>query len=521
MPQSEDGDVVGHMYEIAKNQCDNTGVMDVIDAQKSSSLNKLQAISADNQVWSIFTEFRNSYGKESATYNDGTTYKILEQSKANYITQLKADKITTDMNLLGYINKYNYANVNYAVELSKSLQELYNMQFAQLAYKYACNANIKFNNINLPDGTSGLVGYKEAVEKLNEAYEPVAKNLSNNLVTFMSPLSNKDLADLINTDWFKSTTPFLSKQFESSSVEPGNCSLTNLKLNKLATNSTHSYGVIDVDALCVTKKTTFGFESATISLEVPYASDTGYDIDRYGVSNVGFDPITGRANYTVESTGLTSEDINQIASAKDWCYNNWLSVCKESMDFATDAAQSTTSVTTENFWNYVAMEPTSTDISLYHNTYTKGYDDQADWVLAPMPGKVSYNASKNMFFRDKMRTTTGDSNKWDHFYTDYGFAIYNGKTFLVKFTTEHLQSIYAGQNHVKVGIGCLSSAHGCNRNDYVVNPIPYDPKKELPKTSLNWNDGTSVVSETNITGEEPVHLWTVSNTTIKLSGSVK
>jgi hypothetical protein len=186
------------------------------------------------------------------------------------------------------------------------------------------------------------------------------------------------------------------------------------------------------------------------------------------------------------------------------------------MDFATDAAQSTTSVTTENFWNYVAMEPTSTDISLYHNTYTKGYDDQADWVL-----KVSYNASKNMFFRDKMRTTTGDSNKWDHFYTDYGFAIYNGKTFLVKFTTEHLQSIYAGQNHVKVGIGCLSSAHGCNRNDYVVNPIPYDPKKELPKTSLNWNDGTSVVSETNITGEEPVHLWTVSNTTIKLSGSVK
>lgn len=520
VPQSEGGDVVSHMYKIAESQCKDTGIMDVIDAQKQTSSKTLKSISSDNQVWSIFTEFRDSYGKESSTYVDGTTYKILEQSKNNYITALKDAKIATDINLLGYINKYNLANINYAVKLSKSLQDLYNMQFAQLAYKYACNANIKFNNINLADDASGLDGYKQAVEKLNEVYEPVAKNLSNNLVTFMSPLSNKDLTELINTDWFKSTTPFLSKQFESSGAEPGNCSLTNLQLNKLATNSTHSYGVIDVDAQCVTKKTTSGFESATISLEVPYASEDGYNVDRYGISNIGFDLATGRSTYILESTGITSEDINQIASATDWCYNNWLSVCKESMDFATDAAQTTTSVTTENFWNYVAMEPTSTDILLYHNTYTKGYDDQADWVRAPMPGKVSYNTSKNMFFRDETRTTTSDSNKWDHFYTDYGFAIYNGKTFLVKFTTEYLQSINTGQNHVKVGIGCLSSTHGCNRNDYAVNPIPYDPKKELPKTSLNWNDGTNVVSETNITGEEVVHLWTVSNTTIKLSGSV-
>ncbi len=510
----ESSNLVNSMYQIALQNCKDTQIMEVLDANTTSTTSttkSLNNISTEDKVDTAYQSFQTSYGRESGTYGSASSYGILKQSKENYIDALKSSSLPVNEDFMRYISKYNYENVSYAIKLAGSFQKLYNMQLAQLAYHYACNTNIRFNNLNLPDNESGLSGYLSAVKKMNETYDTVGTNLTANLKTYMAPLTNQELYTLVNTNLFASSNPFLGSSFNSDTGNNGDCALDKMVFNRLTSSSTPAVGIIKINASCIINKKDKTIESALISLEIPYASTTGYNVNRYGAESIGYDSVTKQIKYTQTNSDITmsSDDIYSLSheNGNEFAtqYNNtdrWNTLVDSKFDYNS---------TGNNHYEWYPYEVSIESLELFKNRYygnwNSGDSDQTDIMFDPATTSYTTNsikASLNRHFDKYYRVTS------EYEVKEIYLAMYNGKTFYVRIDSQHFnEDNYAdssssginGAIRQKIGLGCVTES--CVRNDYTSSDN---------KTLLSWSDGTEVTLDgTLYSGTTPYYgVYTVS-----------
>lgn len=307
----------------------------------------------------------------------------------------------------------------------------------------------------------------------------------------MGALSNTDLYSWVNGQLFNPATPLLkTATFNSNEGDAGNCSITVLKFEHLSGNAGGSKGIASLGYSCATKNDAAGATSDTIAVEIPYASSTGTQIDRFGLSNIGYDAAKGTTEYDINNTSVTSDDIRDIANAKVFASmkentERWNLLANSSYDY------NTTGNDHYDWYPYtvVASEP----LAFYTNRYVSGWnaDDSQQTDIMFDPGSTAHSAnaisaSKNRHF-DKYYRVTNEYEVSEHY-----FGMYRGKVFLLKINSEHNnEDNYANDNpqnnyndaiKQRIGIGCLSES--CTRNDYTASDT---------NTLLSWTDGSSVL----------------------------
>jgi hypothetical protein len=264
----------------------------------------------------MFTTFTTTYSAESTTLGEASAYKKVATAKTNYKNAM-VSTFPKSMDFMSYINRYNYTVKYYGMNLVASYQKLYNMQLAQLAYHYACNASIEFSNLGNLSG-SGESGFEQSITELDGKYAAKFTNLNNNVNTYFSSISNTEIYTMINTQIFSSNTPLLnSTTFNNNAADAGVCTISKLKFNQTYTNSGSSNGIIDLNAICVKSKTgsesAAKYESTTIYLDVPYHSADGKTIDRYGIANIKYESVNNDFTNDIKTGWVSSDDIKNIA----------------------------------------------------------------------------------------------------------------------------------------------------------------------------------------------------------------
>lgn len=501
------------LYTYAEQHCNDVAIIDAIDVTSSTT-----GTDSQYDVDTMFTTFTTTYSAESTTLGDASAYKKVATSKTNYKNAI-ISSIPKSIDFTSYINRYNYTVKYYATHLVGAYQELYNMQLAQLAYHYACNASIEFSNLGNISG-SGKSGFEQSVTELDSKYGAKFTNLNNNVNTYFSSISNTEIYTMINTQYFSSSKPLLdSTTFNSNVGNAGECTVNKLQFNQSSNSSVGDYsGVVDFGAICVKSKTgsesETKYESATISLEIPYHSSNGKTIDRYGQSNIKYESANNDFTSDVSTDSMSSDDVNKIFYLKPEIVNNgtyWEN--KESMNLiAPSWARKSTGM------DYAGFNiSTANGVKFYTNKYTNStnaslaekafgisygdiippYDDSNMTFTSEMMQRfyvvVSENTEKSVFC-ENCGSPWDRKVGWDYWI----LANYHGKTFAVKFVVEHVADSYSyfGDSYSNtnafsaqaVGAFCLTS--NCGRSDD-------GSDDNNNQTTLNWTDGTKVVFDNN------------------------
>lgn len=475
-----DSDHLEQLYAMVKTECNDPQVSDALDARSG----KLKGpIAEGSKVDQMFNAFTVTYASQN--YSGGSLYAQLEANKNNYLMAVFS-KVQKNEDLMNYINYYNYQNIVYASKLLGAYQNLYTMQVAQLAYHYACNADISFSNIKLPQG-NGYDGFNQAMVKLNAAYNDKSTQLNKNIAKYLSPLDNKELFSWINGSYFTADSPLLSaSSFDTNQGGVGNCSLTKINFK---TTPPHSSGIIDMEAKCVTsgsEKT--GFESEVFTQEIPYVV-TAARVDKAGLKDIAYDASNSSMKSTFNGNALSKNDIGNIAAANyasdlfdlsdvtlmsyseyknDWIGDNWYA------------------------WTAARVVAESSDVNFYKaNFIDGGYDKMSDdqaWVM-PSSNTVKVD-EENINFAGFYK------NKVYAIYSTYGYADwflgnYAGKAFAIEVDNLHYnETKYDTGSHdpnlaMKRVIGLVCLTENC---------------KKIDSNTLRWNDGTEV-KLTNISSD--------------------
>ena len=293
---NESGDQYS-MYKYAQQHCDDVAISDVLETTNSKP---------DDLYDTFYADFISS----DTTIGAASTYQKVVNAKTAY----KCAIVTTlpkNYDFMKYINEYNFGITYYRWKAAGNFQQLYAMQFAQIAYHYACGKKITFSNLgNLP-AKSGESGFESGIELLNTTYSAAYQQLESNMETYMPLISNNEIYTMVSTKFSK--TLLNSASFSSNASESGNCSLSNLAFNSY-TNNGQTSGMIDLQAICIATKTgsesNVKYESATIALEIPYHSSNNTSIDRIGHSNIKYDTSTKDLSSSVSTDALDSNDIS-------------------------------------------------------------------------------------------------------------------------------------------------------------------------------------------------------------------
>lgn len=515
------------LYAYAGQHCNDVAIIDAIDVTSSTT-----GTDSQYDVDTMFTTFTTTYSAESTTLGDASAYKKVATAKTNYKNAM-VSTFPKSMDFMSYINRYNYTVKYYATHLVGSYQELYNMQLAQLAYHYACNASIEFSNLGNISG-SGESGFEQSVTTLDTAYASKFTNLNNNVNTYFSSISNTELFTMINTQMFSSSKPLLnSTTFNSNSADAGVCTISKLKFDQSYTNGGTSNGIIDLNAICVKSKTgsesETKYESTTIMLEIPYHSADGKTLDRYGQYNIKYESATNDFTNDLSTDALDSSDVEHIAfERKSEFAPGYYWANKESMNILAASwvqfDQYQGYKDTNRYWERFNITSNTNDLKFYTDKYlnafsVNGADDNNWWYetssydsFIPSMGDSHLGVSDTNIQRTKYDNdyfSSGsssydspwydtDANPWDHvFGYDYWFlGNYHGKTFVFKVATHKTSDTKEDsdddaapdqKNRVSaqaVGVFCLTDS--CSRKDDGTGDNDN-------KTTLTWTDGTQVV----------------------------
>ena len=513
------------LYAYAGQHCSDVAIIDAIDVTSSTT-----GTDSQYDVDTMFTTFTTTYSAESSTLGDASAYKKVATAKTNYKNAMMST-FPKSMDFMSYINRYNYTVKYYATHLVGSYQELYNMQLAQLAYHYACNASIEFSNLGNLSGT-GESGFEQSVTELDSKYSAKFTNLNNNVNTYFSSISNTELYTMINTQMFSSSKTLLnSTTFNSNTGDAGVCTVSKLKFNQSHTDGGSSNGIVDFNAICVKSKTgsesETKYESTTIYLEIPYHSADGKTLDRYGDYNIKYESATNKFTYDLATDALDSSDVEHVAFEREaefapgFYWGN-----KESMNILAASWVTFNSKglkeekVTSRYWERFNITSNTSGLKFYTDMYTDTssltyadnnnywFDTSAYDTFIPSHGDGHLGVSDTNIQRTKYDAeyfgTSGgpwrqeDANPWDHVfgYAYWFLGDYNGKTFAFKVVTQKTSDTKEEsdddaapdqKNRVSaqaVGVFCLTD--NCRRKDDGTGDNDN-------KTTLTWTDGTTVV----------------------------
>ncbi len=516
------------LYAYAGQHCNDVAIIDAIDVTSSTT-----GTDSQYDVDTMFTTFTTTYSAESTTLGDASAYKKVATAKTNYKNAM-VSTFPKSMDFMSYINRYNYTVKYYATHLVGSYQELYNMQLAQLAYHYACNASIEFSNLGNISG-SGESGFEQSVTTLDTAYASKFTNLNNNVNTYFSSISNTELFTMINTQMFSSSKPLLnSTTFNSNSADAGVCTVSKLKFDQSYTNGGTSNGIIDLNAICIKSKTgsesETKYESSTIMLEIPYHSADGKTLDRYGQYNIKYESVTNDFTNDLSTDALDSSDVEHIAfERKSEFAPGYYWANKESMNILAASwvqfEKQSKSKDTARYWERFDISSQTSGLKFYIDKYTDSSSatdaDTNGWFhtldedfsydsLIPSYGDGHIGVSDTNIQRTRYDSSYfggtnvnapwyyTDANPWDHVfgYAYWFLGNYHGKTFAFKVTTDKTSdtkketdddSAPDQKNQVSaqaVGVFCVTEY--CSRKDDGTGDNDN-------KTTLTWTDGTQVV----------------------------
>lgn len=516
------------LYAYAGQHCNDVAIIDAIDVTSSTT-----GTDSQYDVDTMFTTFTTTYSAESTTLGEASAYKKVASAKTNYKNAM-VSTFPKSMDFMSYINRYNYTVKYYATHLVGSYQELYNMQLAQLAYHYACNASIEFSNLGNLSG-SGESGFDQSVTELDNKYNAKFTNLNNNVNNYFSSISNTEIYTMINTQMFSSSKPLLnSSTFNSDVADPGVCTVSKLKFDQSYTNSGSSNGIINLNAICVKSKTgnesEAKYESTTIMLEIPYHSADGKTLDRYGQYNIKYESANNDFTYDLSTDSLDSSDVERIAHERQSEFapqSYWQN--KESMNILAPSWMWANS-------SYMEYQPFAIKAGSNVKFYTDKYLDNqivTDWETVTggtyssyMPSYdtgnghlgVSDTVIQRSRYEDVKRGTWGascdnPSNINEQIYTkgecktfgyEYWFlGDYHGKTFVIKVVTQKsahgdgkvnyllsYDEIFKANTSSIQAAGVFCATDNCSRED--------DGSGENDsKTTLAWTDGTQLVIDNN------------------------
>ncbi len=500
------------LYAYAGQHCNDVAIIDAIDVTSSTT-----GTDSQYDVDTMFTTFTTTYSAESTTLGEASAYKKVATAKTNYKNAM-VSTFPKSMDFMSYINRYNYTVKYYGMNLVASYQKLYNMQLAQLAYHYACNASIEFSNLGNLSGR-GESGFEQSITELDGKYAAKFTNLNNNVNTYFSSISNTEIYTMINTQIFSSSTPLLnSTTFNNNAADAGVCTISKLKFNQTYTNSGSSNGIIDLNAICVKSKTgsesAAKYESTTIYLDVPYHSADGKTIDRYGIANIKYESVNNDFTNDIKTGWVSSDDIKNIAFVNQESYAYgfyWAN--KESMniiapsfyvdgdgtkldnDFDKQFQGFEVSSTTNELKFYTDVYLSTDGLSVAEDNYNLSiFDYLPDYTST----KLGYDASKIIRYYTELTDKQGFgkhyANPWD---AGFGFEYwmlgsYHGKNFVVKLvfqqTAETGKAVGETVNKSIVqamGVFCLKDNSSCTRTDDGTG----DNENQ---TILTWADGTQI-----------------------------
>lgn len=476
-------DKIDELYNVAASQCTNPAIFGALDSPKNPQ-GKIGLQSVDiGHVDDMYSQFKTDYA--ATNYDGGSVYEQLAGNKSRYLgTIFNSMQVGDD--LMNYINYYNYTNIRYATRLLGAFQDLYTMQVAQLAYNYACNANIEMSNVKLPvvKQGDGLVQFKAALVSLNNTYDTTYKQLEANITKYLKPIDNKELYSFVNSYVMSSGAPLLSdKSFNTNESAPGSCSLTHLRVSSSKAENGVNAGVGKLVASCVTANGVNGLEDMPIALEIPYTM-TGNTIYGIGMSDIGFDPQTQKMQVKINNSVINASTLRNIVAPRDFSEND--------MFEALGASSFRYAKTGNNTYSW-ARGPIDTGdgVDLFNIRTTWGYDEMGGDLKYIMPDKDDVTIDGETI--NYLRPRNGNYPLWEitkinrvydsATYADAYIGIYNGRIFTIKVSTGHNSedgkdtpsAYYDDVISRMVGIGCLTNE--CKRID---------------KYTLRWNDGTEV-----------------------------
>lgn len=466
-----DSDHLEQLYAMVETECNDPQVSDALDARSG----KLKGpIAEGSKVDQMFNTFTVTYASQN--YSGGSLYAQLEANKNNYLMAVFS-KVQKNEDLMNYINYYNYQNIVYASKLLGAYQNLYTMQVAQLAYHYACNADISFSNIKLPQG-NGYDGFNQAMVKLNAAYNDKSIQLNKNIAKYLSPLDNKELFSWINGSYFTADSPLLSaSSFDTNQGGVGNCSLTKINFN---TTPPHSSGIIDMQAKCVTSGSEqTGFESEVFTQEIPYVV-TSARVDQAGLKNIAYDVSNSSMKSTFNGNALSKNDIGNIAAA------NYTSDIFDLSDVTLMSYSAYENQAGNNgYWWSQAAITADNGVNFYKaNFIDSQFDKMSDDEAMAMPSRNTAKSTDEANIKFSYQT----GSKWCSIYSNYGYADwflgnYAGKAFAIEVDSLHYsEGKYENMDRAEnlatkrvIGLVCLTS--NC---------------KKIDSNTLRWNDDTEV-----------------------------
>lgn len=516
------------LYTYAGQHCNDVAIIDAIDVTSSTT-----GTDSQYDVDTMFTTFTTTYSAESTTLGEASAYKKVATAKVNYKNAM-VSTFPKSMDFMSYINRYNYTVKYYGMNLVASYQKLYNMQLAQLAYHYACNASIEFSNLGNISG-SGESGFEQSVTKLDTEYAAKFTNLNNNVNNYFSSISNTEIYTMINTQMFSSSKPLLnSTTFDNNVADAGVCTVSKLKFNQSYTNSGSSNGIIDLNAICVKSKTgsesDAQYESSTIMLEIPYHSADGKTLDRYGQYNIKYESTTNDFTNDLSTDALDSSDVEHIAYerasefAPDAYWKNkesmnilapsWMwrgSSYMEYQPFAIKAGSNVKFYTDKYLDNQIVTDwetVTGDTYSSYMPSYDtgNGHLGVSDTVIQRSRYEDIQRGTWGQYCDDprninEKHYTRGECKTFGYEY--YFLGDYHGKTFIIKIVTQksahgdgqvgYLLSkdeMYQANSSSIQAVGVFCSTTSCSRKD--------DGSGDNDnKTTLTWTDGTQLVFDNN------------------------
>lgn len=487
------------MYTYAQNHCNDVAITTVLEASDDSR--------PDNQ----YKQFKSAFINSDSTVGASSTYQKVVNAKTNYKQAIVAT-LPKNADFMKYINEYNFDITYYRWKTAGNFQKLYAMQMAQLAYHYACGNTITFTNLgNLPAGT-GESGFNLGVELLNEKYKTDFKQLEGNMETYMPVISNSEIYTLISTNFSSSLLDSSSFNVGESTV--GACSLSQLYFNSKTTDG-QTAGIINMQGLCIASKTgsesNIKYESATISLEIPYHTSNNTSFDRIGQSNLKYDVTSKDLSSTVSTDGMDSSDVYNIFNLKpEMAFNGYY--WKNNVESWNILAP-----TEGQMWGGFNVS-LNNGVQLYDDEYQDingAYNYERDCGGTYSNSIPDYtNTSSITFVSSGIQryyqavTGSGDYGNCGALGTQMGWeywdlADYHGKTFALKLAFQHYGSAsglmhkygvvptdhQSNHNGMQViGIYCLTSA--CSRQDDGMG-------QNDNKTTLTWTDGTQVTIDTD------------------------
>lgn len=509
------------LFNYAKNNCHYSALM-AIDAMNAkeiatdkASTSQLKSINSSMNTYELYSNYKTKY-KDSQ--NAGSIFNRLLARKKDYIKSLNS--ISSNGDLMDFVSYYNQQILINQAELFTAYQEMYNMQLAQLTYKYACGADIRMDNINLRDiKATGVEGFLQAKIELNKTYDKQFEEMLTATKSGLSVIDNQDLYEIINNNIFKSERPFLSEDsFAIKNNKINQCSVTSLKFIPVSTgNNQDGTGLAKLAANCITSDNDKQTTAVKVYQEVPYYQAAN-SIQRYAMSGIYFDKeklsLQVKDKDSTANTIFSKDDVGNMCAAKDFSNRDDLG---NTVDMAnTSTYRSGGSAYLYWFGSNIDLD---SDLYLLSNMYTPElkHDDQSDywWNYRDFPrpkdfflqsgykGKISYPTSQTYSFGQSGNETDNIFARWNWY-----IANYDEKTFCIKtgfvYTNEKISlpgertgwAIDTLKSRAVLGIGCLDS--NCKR---------------ASPSQLQWGDGTIVKLDGSIKSDSKGS-WKINGTNL-------